>query len=175
MHWDQWQPRGFGLGAGTVPYTPGFFDMHGNPISRIPCGTPYTFQIPGYPQPQIWLDQTFNGKPGYSGALAVPMAPFTSDCSSEVGTYLNTVYTLNPDGSRGQLIGSVDVTIEPGQLAPGVVPTILQHPAAAISGIFASIPLWGWAVLAAGALYVMGGKKRRGGGAGAGGSADLGI
>lgn len=100
-----------GLGA------PQYMDASGRPISAIPCGTPYTFDVPGYHQ--VWLDQTHNGQPGYSGLFPVPMSPYTANCDGELGTWLNTVYAVTPQGGRGSFIGSDSLQIVPQQSGGG--------------------------------------------------------
>lgn len=108
-----------GLGAG-----PQYMDTSGRPISAIPCGTPYTFDVPGYHE--VWLDQTHNGQPGYSGTFPVPMAPYTANCAGELGTWLNTVYTVTPQGTRGTFLGSDSLQIVPQQSGggPGTGPPV---------------------------------------------------
>lgn len=100
-----------GLGA------PQYMDTAGRPLSAVTCGTPFTFDVPGYSQ--VWLDQTHNGNPGYSGTFPVPMAPYTPNCSGELGTWLNTVYTVTPQGTRGTFIGSDSLQIVPQQSGGG--------------------------------------------------------
>jgi hypothetical protein len=151
-----------------MPYLAGgpqFYDHNGNPVQQIQCGTPYTFDVPGYSPGLVWLEQTHNGAPSFSGAFQVPMPSYISDCVSQVGQYMNTVYTLGGAGGvqRGQLIGSVTINILPGQLPQGVIPSdvVKATPTGIVSGIFASIPMWGWVALAVGALVVMQGAPKR--------------
>lgn len=92
-----------------------FYNSQGQPISSIPCGQPYTFNVPGYNQ--VWLVQTHNGVSQYNGILPVPMAPFTANCSSEPGVYNAMVYTV-VNGQQGQYIGSTSLSVLSNALAP---------------------------------------------------------
>lgn len=97
---------------------PTFYDSGRNPISNVMCGQPYTFDVPGY-GPQVWLEQSHNGMPGYNGPLSIPMNPYTANCTTEPGTYINTVYAMQ-NGQRGALIGTVSFNVLPMQTAPTV-------------------------------------------------------
>jgi len=98
-----------GLGAYGAPT---FFDANNNPVTSIACGSPYTFDVPGVSPAQIWLDQTKDGVPWFSGPFSVPMPSFTADCASQTGVYVNAVSTLN-QGQRGSPIGQTTLTVLP--------------------------------------------------------------
>lgn len=108
-----------GLGAYG---SPSFFDAANNPITVIQCGQPYTFDVPGFSPGQIWLDQTKNGQPWFSGPFSVPMPSFSADCVSQPGVYVNAVSTVI-QGQRGQPIGQTTLTV----LSPAAGGTGLQN------------------------------------------------
>jgi hypothetical protein len=90
---------------------PQYYDSTGVPVSQVICGSPITFDVPGYKS--VWLDQTHNAGAGYSGVFPLPMPPYTPNCSTEVGIYANQVYTVGPQGQRGTPIGSNTFTVMP--------------------------------------------------------------
>lgn len=85
--------------------------VNGQPVSSIPCGTPFTFDVPGY-GPTIWLTETKNGVKTFDGLFTIPMAPYTSMCNQDEGAYEAAAFTVN-NNQPAQLIGTTSVTITP--------------------------------------------------------------
>ena len=110
-----------GLGA-TGP-GPVFTDPSGNPIASAVCGAPYGFTVPPYEQAnggpgQVYIIQTKNGAPQFSGMFAVPMAPYTSLCNQDVGSYQLEAF----DPFTGNHIGDVAFQVVPQGTIPPTVP-----------------------------------------------------
>jgi hypothetical protein len=103
---------------------PVFYDPQHNPIDKIICGTPYTFDVPGYSQ--VYLEQARNGVSSYSGLFSVPMPSYVADCVRDVGTYMNSVYTV-VNGGKGAFIGSVPFIVLPSQSVPASQPPLIQQ------------------------------------------------
>jgi hypothetical protein len=95
--------------SGNLSSKPTFFNMSKQAISTIVCGNSIIFDVPG--QSMIWLDGTKNDIQDTSGPYAVPAAPYILNCSSDVGTYVRTAYELNPDGTKGALLGTTTFTV----------------------------------------------------------------
>lgn len=98
---------------------PTFYNSAGAPIVSIQCGQQYTFNVPGYSE--VWLTQSKNGNPGYNGPLPVPMNPYTANCGTEVGTYVNAVFTVDRSGGvakPGQPLGTVTFQVLPPATGP---------------------------------------------------------
>jgi MYXO-CTERM domain-containing protein len=91
---------------------PVYLDGSGQPISTIPCGTPATFNVPGYSR--VWLEQKRNGFPTFDGPYNVPSPAYSAACDRDVGTYQNNVYELDSSGGKGALIGSVAAVVTLG-------------------------------------------------------------
>ena len=133
----QWQGRG-SLGAWrrsaslglTASGPPVLTDPSGQPISSAVCGSPYGFTVPGYEGAQVYIIQTKNGQPQYSGLFSVPMAPYTGVCGQDEGTYQLTAY----DPTSGQSLGQVQFQVLPAGSHPGV--TRPPVPGAHVTGAF---------------------------------------
>lgn len=118
---------------------PVFKNTSGQIITAIPCGQPYTFDVPGFSQ--VWLEQSRNGSPTFNGPYAVPMPSYIADCVRDVGTYQNNVYEI-ADGKKGAAIGgavfqvtasagSFGVPTQPGTNVPTEGTGVLTKPAVA--------------------------------------------
>lgn len=102
-------------GLGAVYYL-----KNGSPASSYNVGDVMGFNVPGYTQ--VWLDQTQNGSPQYSGPFTVPMSPYVLQ-SRDVGTFNASVYELK-NGAKGKLIGTDSVTV----LSPSLVQQTFAPP-----------------------------------------------
>ena len=133
------------LGAAANP--PVFTDTSGNPITSIPCGGSFGFDVPGSGLTQIWLRQYKDGVKGYDGPFTIPMAAYASTCPADVGKYQNMVYDI----TTGVLLGQANFQVLPatGGAATG------------ITSIFAGMSTTTMLLLAGGALLLLGGKKKR--------------
>lgn len=94
-----------------------YYLKNGVPASSLNVGDTMGFNVPGYSQ--VWLDQTQNGTPQYSGPFNVPMAPYVLQ-SRDVGTFNASVYELNAGGQKGKLLGTDSIQVS----APGAAPTV---------------------------------------------------
>jgi hypothetical protein len=143
-----------GLGQAQGPrYT----DVNGQPISSIVCGGTYSFDVPGHNH--VYLIQVKNGQEIWRGSFPLPMSKYTSTCANDVGAYVSTVYDL----TTGQNLGSASMNVlaadgttspppgaPPGGPLPGVSP---------IATWFSNLSSTSILVIAAGILFLMGGKK----------------
>jgi hypothetical protein len=147
---------------------PVFYDAKGNPVSQILCGEDYSFDVPGYSQ--VWLEQTYNGKPSFSGPFSVPVPAYIGDCQTQIGTYISSAYELTPQGGRGTLLGTVGFRILPGG-PTNVTPTDVLL--AQKKGVLGLSPIV-WLAIGVAAVVFMGGSGRRSGSSGGDGG-DLGL
>lgn len=90
---------------------PTFYNMNKQVINTIACGNSIIFDVPGFSQ--VWLTRTKNGVQDVNGPYAVPNPPYVLSCSNDVGSYVLTAYTLNADGSKGQILGTTPFTVTP--------------------------------------------------------------
>jgi hypothetical protein len=88
---------------------PTFYNMSKQTITTIQCGGSVIFDVPGYTL--VWLERTKNGVQDFAGPYAVPTTPYVMSCSTDVGSYTVTVFAINPDGSKGALLGSTPFTV----------------------------------------------------------------
>ena len=88
---------------------PTFYNMSKQVISTIACGNSVTFDVPGHSI--VWLVRTKNGVQDTNGPYAVPIPPYVLNCSTDVGSYVLTAYVLNPDNTKGALLGSTTFTV----------------------------------------------------------------
>jgi hypothetical protein len=119
-----------------------FFNAQGQVITSILCGQPYTLDIPGHPPGQVWLRQFKNQQPQYEGPFTIPMAPYTSNCKTEVGVYHNDFFELAADGTRGAYIGSVQFSVlpNPQQVATPVSVPVQEQAAPAATFVQVGAP-----------------------------------
>lgn len=120
---------GYGLNLGATG--PRFFDSSGATITTLPCGVPYSFEVPGYTQ--VFLHQEKDGVVTYDGMFAVPMLQYSAICGQEEGAYMTTVY----DPVSGAIIGSAPMTITgpastTGSFLSSISPTLLLVGAGAL-------------------------------------------
>lgn len=85
--------------SGTVSWSP----------SEIFCGATETFSVSGHSQ--VWIDQTKNGSPHYSGPLSVPLT-YTTVCNQDEGFYTTSAYHL-VGGARETFIGTSSINVRP--------------------------------------------------------------
>lgn len=90
---------------------PTFYNMSKQVITSIRCGNSIIFDVPGHSM--VWLVRIKNGIQDTNGPYAVPIPPYILNCSTDVGTYNLTAYALNPDNTKGALIGSTTFTVQP--------------------------------------------------------------
>lgn len=115
-----------GLGQGQPYYTKG-----GQPTQSAAVGDVIGYEVPGVSE--IWLEQTQNGGLQYSGPFTVPMAPYTL-LARDAGSFQSAAYTLMPNKTRGQLIGTAVMNVAPIAIAaplpklPAPVPVVLEAP-----------------------------------------------
>lgn len=88
---------------------PTYYDIKGNVITSIKCGNAITFDVPG--NKLVWLTRVKNGVQDFNGPYAVPIPPYILSCSADVGNYTVTAYDINPDHSKGALIGTTNFTV----------------------------------------------------------------
>jgi hypothetical protein len=106
-----------------------YYLKNGQPASSYVVGDTMGFNVPGYSQ--VWLEQTQNGNPQYTGVFNLPMAPYVLQ-SRDVGAFNASVYEYK-NGVKGRLIGTDSVqvlaTIQPAtaniNYAPPVVNAVL--------------------------------------------------
>lgn len=84
-------------------------DANGKVINSAVCGTAYNMTIPGLEGHSIYLVQSKNGSPQFSGTFPLPMSNYQSVCNQDEGTYTASAYSL-VDGS---LIASGSFTVLP--------------------------------------------------------------
>jgi hypothetical protein len=72
-------------------------------ISTAQYGDTITFNIPGQPNGQIWLEQYVNGVLGYDGPFMIPMQPYTLSSKDQSGDWVSNAYSL-VGGKKGVLI-----------------------------------------------------------------------
>jgi hypothetical protein len=88
------------------------FYKNGQPVTVANFGDTVTFDVPGYRA--VWLTQTRNGQEiNINGPYAVPGPAYPLLYSYNIGIFIDTVYELNPDGSRGVYIGTTTLTVNP--------------------------------------------------------------
>jgi len=109
--------RGLGDAASPITGQPRYFDINGNTITKIACGQPYMFEVPGYTN--ISLRVTKDGVETFNGPFVVPMAPYTSNCDYDPGQYEATASDL----STGQVLGKTTLTITGGSIFSSLSPT----------------------------------------------------
>lgn len=97
-----------------------YYLKNGVPATSYNVGDVMGFAVPGYTQ--VWLDQTQNGNPQYSGPFTVPMSPYVLQ-ARDVGTFNASVYELK-NGAKGKLIGTDSVTV----LSPSIVQQTFAPP-----------------------------------------------
>jgi hypothetical protein len=66
-------------------------------------GDTITYNVPGQPPGQIWLEQYVNGNLGYNGPFNIPMNPYTLSAKDQVGSWVSNAYTL-VNGQKGTLL-----------------------------------------------------------------------
>jgi hypothetical protein len=109
-----------------------YYLKNGQPASVLYVGDMMSFNVPGYSQ--VWLEQTQNGNPQYSGPFSLPMTPYTL-LPQDQGTFAASVYTLTPGNTRGQPIGTDSIQVQARPAAPpppipvSLPPIIQQTPA----------------------------------------------
>jgi hypothetical protein len=72
-------------------------------ITTAQYGDTITFNIPGQPNGQIWLEQYVNGVLGYNGPFMLPMQPYTLSSKDQTGDWVSNAYSLN-GGQKGVLL-----------------------------------------------------------------------
>jgi len=104
-----------GIGAyylmGNMKGIPQFKNMQGQIITSIQCGNSVVFDVPGYSM--VWLTRIKNGVQDFDGLYALPVPPYILNCSDDTGSYTLTAYALNPDNTKGVLIGQTNFTVIP--------------------------------------------------------------
>lgn len=88
---------------------PTYYNMQKQVITTIACGNSITFDVPGHTL--VWLTRSKDGNVDFDGLFAVPIPPYVLSCVSDVGIYNVTAYAVNPDQSKGLLIGSTMFTV----------------------------------------------------------------
>jgi len=88
-----------GLGA--------YYTKNGLATSSYVVGDTMGFNVPGYSQ--VWLEQTQNGSPQYSGPFTIPMSPYVLQ-ARDAGVFNASVYEYK-NGAKGKLIGTDSVTV----------------------------------------------------------------
>jgi hypothetical protein len=103
-----------------------YYLRNGQPTSVLYVGDSMSFNVPGYSQ--IWLDQTQNGATQFSGPFSLPMAPYTLLPRDE-GMFQANVYELKSNQTRGALIGSDSIRVQPAiALIPAMTPAVSPPP-----------------------------------------------
>jgi hypothetical protein len=125
--------RGRGLGRLSQ-----YYDSNGSPINTAMIGDTITFNVPGQPPGTIWLEQTVNGQPGYTGPFQIPMKPYTLTHNDQTGGWQNRAYSyLN--GQKGPLleISALIVNPNPNTSQPGSAPpsVVVQGPVITGTGV----------------------------------------
>lgn len=95
--------------------TPVYYDANGNIIQSAPCGSIYSFDVPGYSQ--VWLTQKKNGAVIFDGPFAVPMPAYQSGCYNDPGQYVTLAYTTDGN-TKGSLIGTTVFTVTATPISP---------------------------------------------------------
>lgn len=101
---------------------PVFLDTGGNVITSAVCGSIYSMTVPGYEHQTLYIVQTKNGAPSFSGNMAIPMPNYASVCNQDEGNYQLQAF----DPLSGTLIGQTTFTV-----LPAAVPTTTTAPPAA--------------------------------------------
>lgn len=104
----------------TAGTTPVFKDPSGNVITSAPCGSQYSMTVPGLEGQTVYIVQTKNGAPSFSGNMTMPMPAYSSICNQDEGTYNVQAF----DSTSGSLLGQTQFTVTPGpgSLQPAGVP-----------------------------------------------------
>jgi hypothetical protein len=103
---------------GSAPTPPVFYDANGNPITCCVCGDSFTYDVPGSGLSQIWLIILKNGVQTFNNLFSIPMAPYTTSCSNDVGQYQHLAY----DPNTGILLGQTTFAILPAGQSCGPSP-----------------------------------------------------
>lgn len=106
------QPARGMLGSASAP--PVYTDANGNTITSVVCGGVIGFTVPGWEGKQIWLTEYKNGTKSYDGLFGVPMAPYTTICGQDEGTYQDIAY----DPVSGVVLGQTTFQILPATGVP---------------------------------------------------------
>src|SRR3989344_2543472 len=89
------------------------------PVDFVFCGESYTFDIPGYKEKMVWLEQNRSSIPSVSavrifdGPFSVPMLSYKSVCNKDEGTYYTSIYAIE-NNTKGQWLGTTVFSIEVG-------------------------------------------------------------
>ena len=93
-----------GLGA--------YYLKNGQVATVLTVGDVMGFNVPGYSK--VWLEQTQNGQTQFSGPFNLPMSPYTLQ-ARDIGTFAASVYELTPGGTKGKIIGTDSIQVQPLQ------------------------------------------------------------
>ena len=92
---------------------PLFYNMSKQVITTIACGGSVIFDVTGYTNKLVWLVRMKNGVQDFAGLYTISPLPYVMNCSTDVGSYFVSVYTVNPDNSQGLLLGTTSFTVTP--------------------------------------------------------------
>ena len=96
------------------------YAIGGSPVSSAKYGDTITYNVPGQPPGQIWLEQYVNGILGYNGPLSIPMAPYTLSSKDQPGTWISNAYSYQ-GGQKGALLEQSTLYITGVAAGPGPV------------------------------------------------------
>ena len=106
-------------GLGQATSAPVFFsDIADRPVTSVICGEIYNLHVPGWDGGSVYLIQTKDGRPQFSGLFPVPMLNYQSNCLNDPGTYVAQVF--DPASGNQNLIGTATLTVHP---KPGTTTT----------------------------------------------------
>lgn len=135
--------------------TPTLLDVNGNVITSAVCGSQYSLAIPSWGNKQVYIMQTKNGSPQFSGLMTMPMSAYNSICNQDEGTYVLQAF----DPVNGALIGGTTYTILPaGSTATAAV---AASTTSGFSTFFSSLSTTDWLLIGGGLLLlIMPGGRR---------------
>lgn len=125
---------------------PTYLDVNGKPITSIPCGGSFTFDVPGSGLNQIWLTIYKDGTKTYDALYSIPMPGYVTSCESDVGTYQVAAY----DPQSGISLGQTSMIITP---AGGGVPS--PSPIGNITSWFSNLSSGMKLALAAAGIFLL--------------------
>lgn len=95
-------------------YLDGYY-KNGIPVTTAQIGDNVSYDVPGHSPGQVFLVQTVNGAPNYSGPFTVPMPARLLGPGDKTGLYQNTVY----DRQGGTVIETDSLQVNPSPYTQG--------------------------------------------------------
>lgn len=120
----------------TQTSNPVFYDQNQNVITSAICGAVYSMTVPGYEGKTLFVQQTKNGAPQFSGNLQIPMTNYASKCQQDEGSYQISVH----DPASGALIGATTFTVLPAAVSSAAGTAVTTAPGSSTGTTGATTP-----------------------------------